>query len=153
MTEKEEDCGCDSLDTDGSLKPEQIDSLKSKMGQTQQTLEQMLSTVQSLDIDLSKFSQMEDEINKISNYMQSGGFLNSLEKLVEKAQENDPRTSPGFQAAMDYRKKYLNDVNIPGFDFPKKKEPIGYVWVDEEGNQKFSVEKPTDVMAMPVYGE
>lgn len=141
---QDDDCGCDSGPVE--LKPEDVDAIKSRMTGTKQTLEEMLSKIEGMNLDLSHFNNMEEEITKVSKYLYSGEFVKSVEKIVEMSKNSSVAMAQPI-------------TNPLGFNFPfpentsTKKEPIGYVWLDDNGEQKFSPIKPEDVVSMPVYGD
>ena len=140
---EDEDCGCDSVDKQ-KLKPEDIENIKQTMDKTKETLETMLENVQGLNVDLGQFNRFEEELHKVSSYMYSGEFVKSLETLLDKTKSvtRNTRDIPNYENKMtSFRQK------------KETKEPIGYVWVDEDGEQKFSPVKPDDIVSMPVYGE
>lgn len=127
----EEDCGCNSNKEE--LQPDQFEYIRNKMAETSDNLQDMLNKFQGINLDSFSVSNMEKELEKVSSYLYSGDFIKSMENVLSK------------NSAME---------QSPVVDIPSKiKSPIGYVWIDENGEQKFSPVKPDDIVSMPVYGE
>lgn len=145
MTEKseiEEDCGCNSQKNQ-EFNSNEFERIKSSMETTRDNLNQMFDRIKDMNLDFSRFTNLENQVNEMTNYMKSGEMLKTMEKALEKTNIN-----PDVLAQMN---KMTPQVYSP-FK-PKVKDPIGYVWIDENGEQKFSPLKPEDIVAMPVYGE
>jgi hypothetical protein len=137
MSELDEDCGCDSKNTTG-FNEDDIEKMKDSMASTKERLNDMFSTIENMNIDFSHFNKMEEEIQKISKYMYSGEFVKTMENALKRS-NIDPSS--------------LRPPTNPSFSKAKPKTPIGWVYLDENGEQKFSPVEPEDVAAMPVYGE
>mgnify|MGYP006295828521 CR=1 FL=1 len=145
MTEKnelEEDCGCSS-EKNEEFNEKEFNKIKDSMETTRDNLNQMFDKMKDMNLDFSRFANLENQVNDISNYMKSGDFLKNMEKALEKA-NIDPEKISQLQK--------MNPQVYSPFK-TKTKEPIGYVWIDENGEQKFSPAKPDDIVSMPVYGE
>lgn len=139
---EEEDCGCNSP-LKKELDEKDIEKLKDSMEETKEKLNQAFETIGNFSMDFSKFEEMQENLNNLSKFLYSGEFIKTLETTLEKTKSKQENISSTFKSR-----------NMPNFDVPKKEKiPIGYVWIDENGEQKFSVVKPDDVVAMAVYGE
>lgn len=165
MIEETEDCGCDTGPTK-KLEPEDIDFIKDKMSETKDKLESIMDTFKGFNFSTEKFDKMESEIEKISDFIQSGEFLGSLEKMFEsginKSSPNSEAYKEYFNKKQDYMDRMVGGINPAHMDFmknmmnttePKSKPPIGYVYIDENGEQRFSPTKPEGISSTAVYGE
>jgi vacuolar-type H+-ATPase subunit I/STV1 len=145
MTEKTEiddDCGCNSQSSQEHNERE-FEKIKDSMESTRENLNSMFDKIKDMNLDFSRFSNLEKDVREMTQYMRSGDFLKSMEGVLEKANVDTSVLSK------------MNTIN-PQVYSPfkqKEKQPIGYVWIDESGEQKFSPEKPDDIVSMPVYGE
>lgn len=163
MIDNTEDCGCDSQPKK-EVTPEDIESIKDKMSQTKDTLETMMTSIKGLNVDLSRFDELENEIKKVSEYMYSGEFFSSLEKMIQSSGHN-MANSPFYKDFVEKKQSYfdtmfanassdeLEELRKMGLGKTKQKNPIGYVYVDENGEQKFSPIEPEGIVSTPVYGE
>lgn len=136
-----DDCGCD---TSVDLNTEDIDRIKTSMSETKSNLERMLSQIENLNVDFKQFDKLENQLNKVSNFFETGEYAKSMERIIEMAKTNMSSFNPS---------SVHNMVNPFANTNQGTKEPIGYVWLDENGEQKFSPAKPEDIISMPVYGE
>lgn len=165
-----EDCGCNSNPVE--ITPEQVDNIKDTLVSTKDTLEKMLSSVEGMHFDVSKFDNLESEIKKISNFMDSGEFVNSIEKMLQRNANSAPINALMYQDFLNKKhssfsgvfgggildslisspdevvslQQVIEKVNTP-------KTPIGYVYLDENGEQKFSLSEPEGITSTPVYSE
>lgn len=145
MTEKNEmddDCGCSSQ-SNKEYNEKEFEKIKDSMESTRDNLNSMFDRIATMNLDFSRFSNLEKDVKEMTQYMRSGEFLKSMEGVLEKANVDTSVLSR------------MNSINPQVYSpFKEKvKDPIGYVWIDENGEQKFSPVKPEDVVSMPVYGE
>jgi len=165
MVEETEDCGCDSGNPK-KIEPEDIDYIKDRMSETKEKLESMMDTFKGLNFNTEKFDKMESEIGKLSDYMHSGEFLSSLEKLFESGANKSIINPELVKEYFDKKQNYMNNLfsgidpsqmeilqSMTNTSQTKPKTPIGYVFVDENGEQKFSPTKPEGIVSTPVYGD
>jgi len=143
----DDDCGCNS-EKNKEFNETEFEKIKGTMESTRDTLNQMFDTLQGMNIDFSRFNNLESEVQKMTKYMYSGEFAKSLESALEKS-NIDPAKLAEYQSLRMSQSPFGNFSN----GIKKSKEPIGWVYIGEDGEQKFSPIKPEDVMAMPVYGE
>ena len=168
MTNETEDCGCNSSSPSIEAPVEKIEDIKNKMAETKDTLSQMLDTVNGLNFDVSKFANFEEEVKKVSEYMYSGEFVNAIEKMLQNNAQISPTHKDLYKNYSDAKQNHFGTM-FGGFDpeqmeifnkmsgmnktETKPKTPIGYVYIDESGEQRFSPTKPEGISSSAVYGE
>lgn len=135
--------GCGSSEN-AELTPEDLDNIKSQMDQTKDTLEKMVNSVDNLGVSVDYFSNMEEKINQLSDYLQSGELFKSIESVVKN--QKDAQTILMNNLNMMPNQPTSNPtVNV--------KVPVGWVYVDENGERQISwgEEKPQDVISTALY--
>ena len=165
MIDDTEDCGCDS-GPPKKIEANDIDFIKDKMSATKDQLETMMNSFKGFNFNTEKFDKMESEIEKISDFMQSGDFLSSLEKILESSINKSSPNTEAFKDYFDKKQQYMDKMfggidpahaetikNMMNINQQKPKTPIGYVYIDESGEQRFSPTKPEGISSSAVYGE
>lgn len=157
-----EDCGCNTIETPDKIPHEDVDIIKEKMTDTKDTLEKMLSSVEGLNFDMSKFDNLENEIKRVSEFMYSGEFVKSFENLIQGGQNglDNPIFKDYFNKKQNLMGDYFGHLTPEQKEIlekvtnttPPKKTPVGYVYLDENGDQKFSPTEPEGIVSSPVYG-
>ena len=144
MSDSDDDCGCTSKNKE--INEQDFENVKKSMESTRDSLNQMFDTIQNMSLDFSKFNSLENELKKVSDYIQSGDYAKSMVNEFMKNSDMD------MSQIMEFQRTKLN--NTP-FNIPKQetRNPIGWVYVDENGDQKFSPIKPDDVVSLPVYAD
>lgn len=145
----DEDCGCSS-EKNQEFNESEFERIKDSMESTRDSLNKMFDTIQNMNLDFTRFNSLEDEVQKMTKYMYSGEFAKTLETALQK---NDGSSKLSEIRTPTVPKMPNSPFMNNGFGAIKEKEPIGYVWIDENGEQKFSPMKPEDIISMPVYGE
>ena len=138
IEENEEDCGC-SAQSNKEMNELEFENVKKNMESTRDSLNKMFDTIQNMNLDFSRFDNLEKEIKKTSNFMQSGEFAKTITDALKGA-----NIDPDKLAALQPNKMAAKT---------EAREPIGWVYVDENGEQKFSIDKPENITSMPVYGD
>jgi sialic acid synthase SpsE len=143
MSEDNDDCGCNAQ-PNKEMNEKDFEKIKKNMESTRDSLNKMFDNIQNLNIDFSKFDNLEQEIKKANQFMYSGEFAKSMVDALKNA-NIDPEKMASFQ----------NSMVPPSSPFAKTetRTPIGWIYVDENGEQRFSMEKPENITSMPVYGD
>lgn len=164
-----DDCGCngDPIDTT----PADVDKIKNTLNDTKLSLEKMLTTVEGMSFDVAKFDRIENELKKITDFMQSGEFVDSIELILQRNANSSVMTSSLYQDFLTKKENAVGSIfgspTMQSLTTPeelrliqnsimqanKTKTPIGYVYIDDNGEQKFSPTEPEGVTSTPVYGD
>lgn len=137
----EEDCGCNATDSE-ELNSQNVDSIKTKMLETENNLKQIMDSLEQVNFDVGSLSNMEKNLDMMTKFFYSGDFVKSMEKLLDKGGVNlPPEISEIIQNAESYKKEQT------------VRQPIGYVWIDDNGDQRFSTTEPDNVVSSAVYGD
>lgn len=157
MEEQKSGCaGCGSTDSETNF-----DDLSLKMEETKKMLEKMNQSVDGLSIDVDFFSSVENKLSEMGDYLKSGEFFESLKGAMLTPEQNE-MFKENMNSAQSAR-TMANWPSSPAFNMPNipnwpttnipapNKIPVGWVYVDENGQQQFSPTEPQGVTSTPVY--
>lgn len=128
---QENESGCTGCGSSSTVELDE-EALNVKMEETKKTIEQMVDSLNGFNINTEYFESLEKKLESVTSYLQSGDFLNS----IKGAAENSRQKQEDLMSRM-----YGNSP----------KTPVGWVYVDENGQQQFSPTEPQGVTSTPVY--
>ena len=115
--------------------------------------------------------RIENELKKITDFMHSGQFVDSIETILQRNANTSVMTSSLYQDFLNKKENTVGSVfGSPTFQpfasqeemkiiqdamikSSKPKTTIGYVYIDDNGEQKFSPSEPEGITSTPVYGD
>lgn len=122
--------GCAGCGSSGSDSPD-VENIKLKMEETQRSLQTMLSSMESFKVNSDPYSELDTHLNRITSILNTPNMQSTIEKAME----------------LSLKSKAL----AMGETLTPVKTPVGWVYVDENGQQQFSPTEPEGVTSTPVY--
>ena len=136
--------GCGSSD-----KEIDVESINERMEDTKRSLDEMVKTVNSFSVNTDYLSTLEEKLQNMTDYLQGGEFFNSMKDSMEMMQNMMPTSPTGVQMPV---MPTMPTFNAPPVVPPASpKEPVAWIYIDENGTQQFSMTKPEGVTSTPLY--
>jgi len=135
--------GCGSSD-----KEIDVESINERMEDTKRSLDEMVKTVNSFSVNTDYLSSLEEKLQTMTDYLQGGEFFNSMKDSMEMMHNMVPNAPTTQMPVMPT----MPTFNVPSDAYSSPtKEPVAWVYIDEDGNQQFSMTKPDGVTSTPLY--
>ena len=133
--------GCNSEDVD-------FEKFQKQMEETKSSLQTIVNKLNNIDFNIDHFDSLDKKINDLKKAIESEEFVDRLAGSAnfpaDLRKQMEDIKKEGRNSLSDYTDRLKEQP---------KRNPIGYVYIDENGEQKFSPTKPEGVTSTAVYGD